>query len=195
MRKLLSVLGTLTMLFAAACTQEDVDKFLNDVMEVPATSIRFTEPSYMMTVGETLTLTVVVEPSNTTDKVEWSCLNEDVATVEDGVVTALKEGIASITAKAGDVQTGCRIVIDKAAADEGGLFISPDKVTILKNEKLQLSVTNAEGVAVKATWSSTDTMVAVVDENNMLEARNPGSAVVTATADGKTGTCEVTVTD
>ena len=66
MRKLLSVLGTLTMLFAAACTQEDVDKFLNDVMEVPATSIRFTEPSYMMTVGETLTLTVVVEPSNTT---------------------------------------------------------------------------------------------------------------------------------
>lgn len=195
MRKLLSVLGTLTLLFAAACTQEDVDKFLNDVMEVPATSIRFTEPSYMMTVGETLTLTVVVEPSNTTDKVEWSCLNEDVATVEDGVVTALKEGIASITAKAGDVQTGCRIIIDKAAADEGGLFISPDKVTILKNEKLQLSVTNAEGVAVKATWSSTDTMVAVVDENNMLEARNPGSAVVTATADGKTGTCEVTVTD
>ena len=103
MRKFLSVLGTLTMLFAAACTQEDVDKFLNDVMEVPATSIRFTEPTYMMTVGETLTLTVVVEPSNTTDKVEWSCLNEDVATVEDGVVTALKEGIASISAKAGKV--------------------------------------------------------------------------------------------
>lgn len=213
MRKFLSVLGTLTMLFAAACTQEDVDKFLNDVMEVPATSIRFTEPTYMMTVGETLTLTVVVEPSNTTDKVEWSCLNEDVATVEDGVVTALKEGIASITAKAGDVQTGCRIVISKAQGGDGkieatSIKLNKTEITLKPGLSEQLEVVeilpeNANEKTV--VWESSNEKVALVTPRDDVAAdgtvlrggkvtgRDPGEAIITARAGVAKAECKVTV--
>lgn len=171
-------------------------------------TVELDKNSAELTVGQTLQLTATARTDDpVASKIEWSSSNPDVATVTTegvvavdgtyipaGLVTAVSEGEAVITAKVGDAEASCKIkVVGKPQAD--GLIITPDKVTILKNEKLQLSVTDATGAPVKATWTTTDRMVAVVDDNNMLEARNPGSAVVTATADGKTGTCEVTVTD
>ena len=53
--------------------------------------------------GETATLTATVLPEEATDKtVTWSSSAENVATVENGVVTPLAEGTAIITAKAGE---------------------------------------------------------------------------------------------
>lgn len=174
----------------------------------PAVTIELDQTSAEMTVGETLQLTATVTTTlPAAPNVVWSSSDTDVATVTTGeeialdgtylpagLVTAVGEGEAVITASAEGQESQCVIKVGKKAETDG-LIINPPKVTILKNEKLQLSVTDAAGNAVKASWSTTDNMVAVVDENNILEARNPGSAIVTATADGKTGTCEVTVTD
>ena len=53
--------------------------------------------------GLTQTLVATVEPNEATDKtVTWESSNGDVASVKDGVVTALKEGTATITARAQD---------------------------------------------------------------------------------------------
>ena len=174
----------------------------------PAVTIELDKTSAELTVGETLQLTATVTTTlPAAPNVVWSSSDTDVATVTTGeeialdgtylpagLVTAVGEGEAVITASAEGQEAQCVIKVGKKAETDG-LIINPPKVTILKNEKLQLSVTDAAGNAVKASWSTTDNMVAVVDENNILEARNPGSAIVTATADGKTGTCEVTVTD
>lgn len=48
--------------------------------------------------GETATLTATVNPENANQEIVWTSENEEVATVENGVVTALKAGTATIKA-------------------------------------------------------------------------------------------------
>ena len=62
--------------------------------------------------GETATLTATVLPEEATDKtVTWSSSAENVATVENGVVTPLAEGTAIITAKAGNYSAQCQVSV------------------------------------------------------------------------------------
>ena len=68
----------------------------------PVTGVTLSQTEADMTVGgETLTLTATVAPDNATDKtVTWTTSNGSVATVADGVVTAVGAGAATITATA-----------------------------------------------------------------------------------------------
>ena len=69
---------------------------------VAVTGVTLNQNAAEMTVGgETLTLTATVNPDNATDKsVTWSTSDANVATVENGVVTAVAAGTATITATA-----------------------------------------------------------------------------------------------
>ena len=58
-----------------------------------------------------MTLTATVDP-NAEGTVTWASSNDAVATVVDGVVTALKAGEANITATVGEVSAICRITVD-----------------------------------------------------------------------------------
>ena len=71
---------------------------------VPVSSVTLSPTAATMVVGgETLTLTATVYPENATDKsLTWASSNENVATVIDGVVTAVATGIATISAEAND---------------------------------------------------------------------------------------------
>ena len=68
--------------------------------------------------GATVTLTATVTPDNATDKtVTWSTSNEAIATVSDGVVTGVKAGEVTITAKAGDKSATCTVTVTAAATE------------------------------------------------------------------------------
>ena len=167
------------------------------INEVPATSIIINETDVTMKVGETKTLTVTVEPENTTDKVEWESLMPENATVENGVVTALQEGFASIVAKAGEVQATCRIFIE-ADGDEESFVIEPAPVTLAIDEEAVLTaVMKPSGTKVKAEWKCDKPDIlalgAISDSQAKIQGQAAGKATVTAYADGKTATCEVTV--
>lgn len=70
---------------------------------IPATGITLDQTSGTLTEGNTVTLTATVSPDNATYKaVTWETSDSTVATVADGVVTALKAGTATITAKTAD---------------------------------------------------------------------------------------------
>ena len=71
---------------------------------VPATSVTLdkTEATLHIKTDETVTLTATMAPENTTDTITWSSSDAAVATVADGVVTAVAAGTAIITAKAND---------------------------------------------------------------------------------------------
>ena len=66
-------------------------------------------------VGETKTLTATVAPDNATDKtVSWISEDETIATVADGVVTAVAAGTTIITATANDgsgVKATCTVTV------------------------------------------------------------------------------------
>lgn len=70
---------------------------------------------------KTATLTATVSPDNATDKtVAWTSADEKVATVENGVVTAVGNGTTTITAQAGDKTVVCTVTVSTRSSSSGG---------------------------------------------------------------------------
>ena len=104
-------------------TKADVTKTATyeiTVNAVAVTGITLDKETVQLKVGKTTKLTATVEPDNATDKtVVWSSGDETVATVsEDGTVTAVAEGTATITAGTPDgAQTAtCTVTVVAATA-------------------------------------------------------------------------------
>ena len=87
-----------------------------EVKEIPLESIAFDKIIREMTVGAKDTLHIIYNPDNTTDlkEVEWSSSDASVLSVENGLLTALKPGTATITAKVGDMEVSCEIIVKEA---------------------------------------------------------------------------------
>ena len=85
---------------------------------ISVTSITLDKSRAEMTEGEILTLTADVAPEDATDKtLIWTSSDEAVATVKDGVVTAVKLGRATITAASTSnlsVSATCEVVVFSA---------------------------------------------------------------------------------
>lgn len=80
--------------------------------EVAVNSVTLNKNTAALKVGETVTLTATVAPDNATEKtVTWTSSKTDVASVADGVVTAVAAGEATITAKAGDKEATCTVTV------------------------------------------------------------------------------------
>lgn len=68
--------------------------------KVRSKSITLNVGSATIGIGDIVTLDAVMNPANSTDTIKWTSSNKKIATVNKyGVVTALKEGKATITAK------------------------------------------------------------------------------------------------
>ena len=72
-----------------------------------------------MRVGETRSLSARVEPESAADKtVVWSSDDETVAAVSDGLVRAVAPGAARITARAGECEGVCFVVVEDTVPSE-----------------------------------------------------------------------------
>ena len=84
--------------------------------DVPATGVTLDKTELSLTEGASASLTAAVTPADTTDKLAWTSSNEDVATVKDGTVTAVKAGTAIITAACGSAKAECTVTVSAAPA-------------------------------------------------------------------------------
>lgn len=79
-------------------------------VEVPVESLTFDITSATLNVGETLTIKATVLPEDATNReITWYSGNTEIATVEDGVVTALKQGDVWIMASCAGVSNSCYV--------------------------------------------------------------------------------------
>lgn len=112
----------------------------------PCTGIKLDRDTLTIARGETATLTATVEPADTTDKVVWSSKDDNIATVKDGVVTAVGQGETTITATCGNQTASCKVIVNKA-------FLT-GKVTITGDAVYGVTLTAAyeEGNAQKVEY-------------------------------------------
>ena len=85
---------------------------------VAVTGVTLNKSEVSITVGKTATLTATITPSNATNKnVSWKSNAEDVATVKNGVVTAVAEGSAKITVTTedGSHTATCEVTVTAAS--------------------------------------------------------------------------------
>lgn len=86
------------------------------VTVVDVESVTLNKTEITLEAGTTETLTATVLPENATDKtVTWETSNVEVATIANGVVTAVAKGEATITAKAGEKTATCKVIVNEPA--------------------------------------------------------------------------------
>lgn len=82
-------------------------------LELPADGIVLDRPSVVLKVGESITLKASVFPDSSLDRaVAWTSSNDNVAAVDHGVVTAVAEGSAKITAETENEKSAvCEVIV------------------------------------------------------------------------------------
>ena len=119
------------------------------------TDVSLDKTELTLTEGGSETLTATITPSNATNKnVTWSSDNQNVATVSDGVVTAVSPGSAKITATADGESDTCTVTV---TAKTYSLSVDPSTLnfgSITEGDALPA----AQTVTVKNTGNQTVTL-------------------------------------
>ncbi|HET7586349.1 MAG TPA: Ig-like domain-containing protein [Gemmatimonadaceae bacterium] len=166
-----------------------------------AASVTITPDADTIVVGQTTSFSATVKDAAgaviADAPVIWTSNKQSVAPVDGatGLVTGVSPGTATITAKSGTASDVATVVVDPVPVNS--VTVSPGSVTITAGESRQLSatVTDASGNPLNRpiTWSSDNTAAATVNGSGLVTGVAAGSATITATSDGKTGTANVTV--
>lgn len=163
------------------------------------TKVELSQSALTLDVGESETLTATITPENATNKnVTWSSDNQNVATVENGKVTAVGAGSATIKATVDGKSAECSVTVNAAAAvPVESVSLNKTELTLTEGggETLTATITPTDAANQKVTWSSSASAVATVDATGKVTAVGAGTTIITVTtADGgKTATCKVTV--
>lgn len=160
---------------------------------VAVTSVELNKTTLSLIEGDSETLTATVKPDNATDKtVSWSSSDEKVATVKDGKVTAVKVGEAIITAKAGDKTAECKVTVNPVPVS--AVELNKTSLTLTTGESYTLTaVVKPDNAANKTvSWKSSDPSIVSV-EDGKLNAVSNGKATITASCDGISAECVVSV--
>ena len=118
-------------------------------------------------------------------KVEWSSSDESIATVENGIIHAKKEGTVTITATIDKKDYTCKVTVHKLIK-----VIDQKKMTVIKGGQGQLTITNVDPEKIK--WDTSDYGIATV-ANGTVYGMKTGKATITGKVGKKTYTCKVTV--
>ena len=155
----------------------------------------------ILTKGSSKTIYATYNPSNVTDKVlYWSSSNTNVARVSEGNVTAVGNGITTITATSrdGGKTASCQIIVVDKNTEMKSISLKTTNLTMNRGESAVIYATyNPSNVTDKVIyWVSSNTNVARVSEGTVT-AVGKGTATITAiTKDGgKVATCEITVSN
>ena len=185
----------------------NVDQHPKTVNETKITSISC-EDSVEMTVGDIVTITPAVTPSDTNDLLVWTTDNDSVAVVSNGRITAKKAGTATITAYALNTVEygyfGNYNADPYADAVKKQITVtvnsSSDSAEITGSEEMELTTAQSALLDLSCgavlTYSSDNEEVAKVNSVGRVFPKGSGTANITAlSAGGQTKTVKITVTD
>lgn len=169
-------------------------------VKAPIESIELSEASLELEAGEDKELTVTYNPKNTTDekKVTWSSSDDDIAKVdENGKVTAVKGGKATITATTANGKTASCDVKVKIHVEEMKVPTEPEKapetLKVSQPFKMPLEI-KAVGLEEKVpvedvddviVYKSSNESIATVDEFGNITILDEGEVTITAYVEGK----------
>lgn len=145
----------------------------------------------IMNVGAQMTLTATVLPAEADQTLSWSSSDEKIATVANGVVTALRAGSVTITVTAADNKKATFRITVKSPAK--GLKIrasngSTKKIVVKKGTSVTLSTffTNTDCTDTFK-YTAKKSKAGSITEAGVVTTKKPGKIVVTLTAyDGET---------
>jgi len=171
------------------------------VTSVPVASVSVSPASASVSTGQTTQLTATPRDASGNPlsgrPVSWTTSNGAVATVSSsGLVTGAAAGSATITATS-EGKTGTS-AITVTSVPVASVTVSPASASVLTGQTVQLTAApkDASGNPLSGrtvTWSSGNASVATVSSTGLVTGVTAGSATITATSEGQSGTSAVTV--
>lgn len=168
---------------------------------IPCTGISLSASTMAFTSEGTQTLTATVEPTDTTDAVTWESSNISVAIVSDGVVTAVANGSAVITARCGNCYASCAVSVSGIfeAVPCTGIALSATSIELnvdaesgMQGIHTLVATLTPEDTTDILSWNSSNPNVATV-EGGVVTAIAEGDATITATCGNYSASCSVAV--
>lgn len=167
--------------------------FVVEVTDV--TNIQLDKKILTLFVDDTEQLTATVTPSNPQNgTVTWSSSDVTIATVDgNGLVTAIKEGQATITVKAGASTDTCTVTVAPAVPPDGIYFINTTSANTVQFNRTDarsrqmgiiVSPDNATFDPEDVTWTTIDPTVAKVEKD--ISGKTGTEGILTAVAPGET---------
>ena len=197
--------GTVTAIAAGTAiitVITDYGKFTDNcevtVMQ-PVTGVSLDKSVLTLAVGKSEQLIHTIEPANATNQnVTWSSDDENIATVENGLVTAVSAGETTITVTADDggFTATCAVTVTAATVPVTGVNLSLTTLSLTKGDTKTLIATVIPDHATNQniTWKSSNNAVAIVNDGTVT-AIAAGTVSITATTEdgGFTASCSITV--
>ena len=174
-------------------------------------SLSLNTSELVMNAGESSTLTPTVtgiysdgtSQTITDAALQWGSNDTSVATVSNGVVTAVSAGTATISlvATSGDksATATCSVTVSGTQKENVSVSISPSSLTVEKGKTGTLSVqVSGTQNEYSVNWTTTDASIATVDSNGTVKGLKVGTtdAIVTVSGssfDTVSKSCKVSV--
>ena len=170
------------------------------VVPPPVASVTVSPATLNLDVGAYATLTATVRDASGAPipgkSVSWLSSNPAVVTVNPaGTVTAFAEGTAQVTASVDGVSGSATLTVHTVV---GSVVVSPTTAALQVGSTVQLAAVpqSSDGTPLPdrpVTWSSSNPVIATVSTTGLVTAQGIGSATISASSEGKTGTAAITV--
>ena len=155
--------------------------------------ISISEATLALYKGESADLTVVVvkDEDVIVGEHKWVSSNPEVATVDDGKVTAIAPGTAEIRYTEYTIYDGvavpnsvtCTVTVSEAPVLVDSITLDLTTIEAKEGSEIQLTATVAPADATnkEIAWSSSDENIATVSETGLVKIHRSGTCVITAT--------------
>lgn len=164
---------------------------------VTVNSITLSSTNVSLEVGEELTLQATFSPAEVeVGTVVWASSDDNVASVsQEGKISALTPGEATISVATGDVKAECEVTVTKKIINVETITLSATNVTMAPGDEtvLQATFTPEDADLSSVVWSSSAEGVATVSQEGRVNAIAEGQATITVTAGEVKAECIVTV--
>lgn len=167
--------------------------------ENPLSDISISNAPQSLPVGSSVQLEAAVTPDDYIGRVSWESSDTSVLRVlSNGMVAAVGQGKAVITASVGSASASLPITVSAKQPSEFGLTgVSLDRYTLTLyagEEAEQLTATlKPEGTEATIRWTSSNQTAATVSQDGKITPLSAGVTVVTAAAGDYRASCIVTV--
>lgn len=146
---------------------------------VPVSSISLDQKELTVAIGKTVSIVATVNPSNSSAKrVLWSSSNPEIAKVDDGLVTGISEGHATIHAKIGRFEKTCAVSVFKGVSS-----VSDLDVFFSKDNRVITAAGGSEDIVFE---TDKDWSISISPEDNPWLAVTPSH--------GRAGSTKITIT-
>lgn len=167
----------------------------------PVASVAVAPASASISVGATQQLTATPQAADGSAlvgrAVTWETSAPGIATVsQQGLVTAITAGSATITATS-EGKSGSSAITVTAPVASVDVAPASASIAVSATQQLTATVKAADGSALPGrtvTWATSASGIATVNAQGLVTGITAGSATITATSEGKSGSSAITVT-